>query len=69
MKLWRIPKKKKGISVIIKDSKGEVLATLSGPKDHIIALEIAEAMVALRAVNFSLKLGFYKVILEGDALQ
>jgi len=62
-------KNKMGICVIIRDSKGELLATLSEPKDHIIAPEIAEAISALRAVHFSHGLGFYKVILEGDALQ
>ncbi|XP_062166703.1 uncharacterized protein LOC133872984 [Alnus glutinosa] len=46
-------KKKMGIGVIIRDSKGEV----------------AKAMAALMAENFSRKLGFYKVILGGDALQ
>lgn len=62
-------KKKMGIGVIIRYSKGEVLATLFELKDHIIASEIAETIAALRAINFSRELDFYKVILEGDALQ
>jgi hypothetical protein len=62
-------KKKTSISIIIRDCKHEVLATLSEPNDHIIAPEIVETIPSLRAVNFSRKLGFYKVILEGDALQ
>jgi len=57
------------ICVIISDSKCEVLVTFFEHKDHIIALEIAKAMAALKAVNFNHKLSFYKVILEGDALQ
>lgn len=57
------------IDVIIRDSKDEVLVTLSESKDHVIVPEIVKAMAALRTVNFSHKLGFYKVILEGDTLQ
>jgi N6-adenosine-specific RNA methylase IME4 len=39
-------KKKMGIGVIIRNSKGEVLATLGEPKDHIIAPDVVEAMTA-----------------------
>jgi len=46
-------KKKMGIGIII-------LATLSEHKDNIIAHEI---------VNFNRELGFYKVIVEGDAFK
>jgi hypothetical protein len=62
-------KKKMGISVIIRDSKGEVLTILAEPKDHVIALDVVEAMSALRVVNFIYKLGFYRISLEGDVLQ
>jgi hypothetical protein len=31
---------------------GEVLATLSAPKDYIIELDIAEAVATLRAILF-----------------
>jgi hypothetical protein len=55
-------KKKMGIGIII-------LATLSEHKDNIIAHEIVEAMAALRVVNFNRELGFYKVIVEGDAFK
>jgi hypothetical protein len=63
-----VDKKKMGIDVINRDSKGKVLATLAEPQDNIIAPDVAEAMAALRAVNFSSPLGFFKIILEGDAL-
>lgn len=46
-----------GIGVIVRDSMGEVLASLSAPKDHIIALDIAEATVVLRAAIFCRELG------------
>jgi hypothetical protein len=62
-------KKKMGIDVIIRDSKGEVLTTLVEPKDHVIALDVVEAMSSLRVVNFSYELGFYRISLEGDVLQ
>jgi ribonuclease HI len=62
-------KKKIGIGIIIRDSMGATMTTLSKPKDYIVALDIAEAMAVLRALHFSRELGFYMVILEGDALQ
>jgi hypothetical protein len=62
-------KKKMGISVIIRDGNGKVLTTLVEPKNHIITLNVAEAMIALRIVNFSCDLEFYTIILEGEVLQ
>jgi len=50
-------KMKMDIRVIIWDCKGEVLATLFAPKDHIIELSIVEAIVALRATHFCIELG------------
>lgn len=50
-----------GIGVIVCDCKGEVLATLSAPKEGIIDLVIAQATVQ--------ELGLFNVILEGDSLQ
>jgi ribonuclease HI len=57
-----------GIGVILRDCNGEVLATLSAPKEYITAPDIAEATATLRAVYFCQELGFHQVILEGDAL-
>lgn len=56
------------IGVVIRNSNGEVLASLAAPKASIIAPDTAEAMAALKAVSFSRDLGFTKVVLEGDAL-
>lgn len=58
-----------GIGVIIHDSMGKVLVTLSSPKDFIITPDIVEATMALRAVLLTRKLGFYKLVLEGGAFQ
>jgi hypothetical protein len=59
---------KMGISVIIRDRMGMVLAMLSEPKDYIIVPDVAEATAAIRAAKFSSELWFYKVVLKGDAL-
>jgi hypothetical protein len=48
---------------------GEVLATLSSPRDYITEPDIAEAIAALRAAYLCQELGFYRVILKGDALK
>jgi hypothetical protein len=61
-------KMKMCIGVIIRDNMGEVLATLYEPRDYIIAPDVVEATTALRAAKFSCELGFYKAVLEGDAL-
>jgi hypothetical protein len=43
---------KMGVGVVVQDSMGEVLASFSTPKDHIIAPDIAEAMAALCAAVY-----------------
>lgn len=53
-----------GIGVIIRDKMGEVLVTLSEPKEYIIAPDVTKTMATLRAVKLSSKLSFYKVVLE-----
>ncbi|GLT53434.1 hypothetical protein SLA2020_267040 [Shorea laevis] len=58
-----------GIGVIARDPTGEVVAMMFAPRSHIIVPEIAEAVVALKAVTFCRELGLSKVVLEGDALQ
>jgi hypothetical protein len=62
-------KRNMGVGDIIRDRMGEVLTTLSTPKDYIIDPNLAEAMSALRAVTFSHEMWFTKMVLEGDALQ
>ena len=57
-----------GIGVVVRDSQGLVLASLSQniPLPHsVVNLEI---LATCRALEFSLELGFDKAILEGDSL-
>jgi ribonuclease HI len=58
-----------GIGIIARNSQGEVVASMSAPKCYIIALDIAGAVAALRAITFCRELGFTRVVLEGDAIQ
>ena len=57
-----------GIGVVVRDSQGLVLASLSQniPLPHSVV--ILETLAACRALEFSLELGFDKAILEGDSL-
>jgi hypothetical protein len=60
---------KMSIGVIIRNRMAKVLATLSESKDYIIAINVVEATLALKAAKLSSKLRFYKVVLEGYDLQ
>ena len=57
-----------GIGVVVRDSFGLVLASLSHniPLPHSVVN--LETLAACRALEFSLELGFHKAILEGDSL-
>jgi cell division protein FtsI/penicillin-binding protein 2 len=55
---------KLGSGVIIKDRMGEMLATLSTPKDYIIDPNLAEARAAFRATTFIFEMGFSKVVFK-----
>jgi hypothetical protein len=57
------------VLVILKDEMVEVLTTLSSPRNHIIELDIAKALAALKPAHLCRELGFNRVILEGKALQ
>ncbi|XP_042982649.1 uncharacterized protein LOC122311907 [Carya illinoinensis] len=58
-----------GIGVVIRDSRGRVIASLKSPKDSFPDAHLAESMAALKAVTFCKRLGLERVILEGDAQQ
>lgn len=60
--------KQMGVGVIIRDSKGEVIAALSQPVMATYDPVSAESMATLRAVEFCKELGIHDFILEGDSL-
>jgi hypothetical protein len=61
-------KKKMEISIIIRDNKSEVLATLTEPQDNIIAPDVTKSMAISKAINFSCALTFFRIILEGTVM-
>lgn len=62
-------KRMMGIGVIVKNSLGEVFATLSSSKKHITDPIIVETSATLRAAIFCLELGLQMIELKSDALQ
>ncbi|XP_075665304.1 uncharacterized protein LOC142634963 [Castanea sativa] len=58
---------KAGIGVIIRDSNGQALASMSEQASLPFSPDIAEAMAAARAVSFAQELGYTSFILEGDS--
>ena len=59
---------KAGLGVIIWDSRGQALASLSEQSHLPFSLEIVEVMAAARAISFAQGLGFTSFILEGDSV-
>nr|POE50556.1 putative ribonuclease h protein [Quercus suber] len=59
--------RKAGIGVIVRDSTGQAIASLSEQASLPFSPEIAEAMAAARALSFVQDLGFSSFILEGDS--
>ncbi|KAK9987950.1 hypothetical protein SO802_028189 [Lithocarpus litseifolius] len=58
---------KVGLRVVIRDSRGQTLASLSEQASLPFSLEIVEAMAAARAISFAQGLSFTSFILEGDS--
>ena len=58
---------KAGIGVIIHNSQGMVMASLSQKNSLPQTVVELETLAATRAIEFSIELGFSKVILEGDS--
>jgi hypothetical protein len=58
-----------GVGVIVRDERGDVLATLCTTIPFVTDPTIAEAIAAWKAVELGCELGFQRVILEGDALE
>ena len=60
--------RKAGIRVIVRDSNGQAIASMSEQTSIPFSPEIAEAMAAAREISFVQDLGFTSFILEGDSV-
>lgn len=58
---------KVGLSVVIQNSLGQPIASLSEMVNLPYSSDIVEAMVAARAIYFAQELGLTSFILEGDS--
>jgi ribonuclease HI len=58
-----------GIDVVARNSIGNVLGAKSLTEKVVAIPKLAEAMAAYKAVVFCKEVGFYEIILEGDAKQ
>jgi ribonuclease HI len=60
---------KMGAGVVVRDSTGAVLAMLCTTKNSINSPAVAETVGAWAAVELATRMGFQRVIFEGDALE
>ena len=58
---------KAGLGVVIRNSNGEVMASMSQLVQLPSTVSQVEAMAARKATKFTLEIGFDKIILEGDS--
>lgn len=58
-----------GIELILRDHEGKVFAACSLTKNFLVDPTVAEARTALQALEFCRKMGFFDIVIEGDALQ
>ena len=58
---------KVGLGVVIRNSRGQALASLSEQANLPYSSDITEALAAARAISFARGLGFTSFILEGDS--
>ena len=59
--------RKAGLGAVIRNEKGEVLASMTQLAPLPTTVAQVEALAARRAMEFALELGFNRVILEGDS--
>ena len=55
-----------GVGVVMRDDRGNVLATLSQKIALPQSVEMAEALAAKRAVQLVTEMSFVRVVVEGD---
>ncbi|XP_042972892.1 uncharacterized protein LOC122304693 [Carya illinoinensis] len=65
---WKTKEDRSGIGVVIRDSSGEVLASLCCPRTKVQDAMVAEIYALWRAMKLCAELNFRKVQFEGDAL-
>jgi len=58
-----------GIDFIVRDHEGAGLAACSTTKIFLVEAAVAEALAAVHTVEFCREIGFFDIMLEGDALQ
>ena len=61
--------KKVGVGVVIRNERGEFLGALSELLDYGLDAVDAEALAALRAIEFAAEVCLFSMIFEGDCLQ
>ena len=55
-----------GIGAVIRNEKGEVMATMTACGPTVHTSEEAELLACRRALEFAVDAGFYRLIIEGD---
>ncbi|XP_075669689.1 uncharacterized protein LOC142639381 [Castanea sativa] len=55
-----------GVGVVVRDCTGQIIGALRQNIGSVQSIEMAEAMVARRAVMFAMELCVFRVIIEGD---
>lgn len=58
---------KAGLGVVIRNSHGQAIASLSEQAPQPYSSDIVKAMAAARAISFAHELGFTSYIIEGDS--
>ncbi|XP_040996078.1 uncharacterized protein LOC121242252 [Juglans microcarpa x Juglans regia] len=56
-----------GIGIVVRDCNGEAMAAVCTRKDHVFSPFIAECLALKRSIELCKELGFWSVMMEGDA--
>jgi len=56
-----------GIGIVVRNEKGEVMASIAKKIPSPESIEMLEALVARRAAIFSVELGLHQVVIKGDS--
>ena len=58
-----------GISVVIRDWEGQIIAALSQKVRYLGSVDLVEALAVSRAVSFAKELNIHQMVIEGDSLR